>query len=337
MDFRNYLRKKVLKPADRILEFGPLARPTVTKSTHPSVRFADIRSSDDIKKLYTSNDYLESTGLAVDLGSIVDIDYVVKGNYRDFFKGIEKFDTVILSHVIEHMPDILSFFEDVRTLLKPNGRLVLIYPDARYCFDHFRNGTTFIDAYDVYLNNNNSGKRVFDFVFNVVQENNASFFWGDKDQNKVLPRNSFESSVAAFEKAKNNVLPDDTHFWPFADHQFIKFLYDMDRADLFKFEIEEFYPTQENTQEFMLILVPKKGRKFDYKKYIKILDKVSPSINNIKNRDALTIAENKVATLESDIERLNRELHDVYNSKKWKYAHKVGILKNSILGRNGKQ
>ena len=217
MDFRKYVKKKYLKSTDRILEFGPLIRPTATKKTHPGIQFADVRSTEDIKKLYTSNEYLKSTGLTVDINSVVDIDYVVKDSYKKTFKDVEKFDVVILSHVIEHMPDIIEFFQDIKSVVKKTGRLVIIYPDARYCFDHFRNGTSFIDAYDVYTNKQSSSKRIFDFVYNVVDENNAWLFWNDKKESDIIPKNEFSKAVEAYEKSIEGELPDDTHFWPFSN------------------------------------------------------------------------------------------------------------------------
>ncbi len=336
MDFRDHLRKKILKSSDRILEFGPLTRPIVTKATHPNIRFADIRSTEDIKKLYTSNTYLESTGISVDLNSIVEIDYVVKGSYEESFKGVEKFDVVILSHVIEHMPDIIFFFKDVMNLLKNNGQLILIYPDARYCFDRFRNGTSFIDAYSVYKDNKNSSDRVFDFVFNVVHENNPSFFWGNAKQNNILPKNDFKESLSIYDKVKKNELPDDTHFWPFADYQFIKFLYDIDRAGLLNLEIIDFYPTQENTQEFMIILKPNSGKSINHGSYIKILNKISPLVKEIKLRSRINEAFNNIEELKVENNRLNNQLLAIYDSKKWKYANNLASVKNKIVRKSVK-
>jgi len=335
MDFRKYLKEEFLKPDDSILEFGPLTRPTVQKETHPNIKYADIRSTEDIKKLYTTNDYLKSTGLSVDLDSVVEIDHVVKGSYKESFRGVDKFDVVILSHVIEHMTDIVDFFEDITHVLKRSGRLVIIYPDAKYCFDHFRNGTTFIDAYDVYKNKNHSSNRVFDFVYNVVKENNPNVFWNDIDKGALLPENSFNKALKARENALKNKLPDDTHFWPFSDYQLIKFFYDMDRAGLFKFDIEEFYPTEQNTQECMVILKLKNKKTVDVSLYKDLFNKVSPAVKEIKQRKENDSLQDKLNLVEDENKRLKEELTAVYQSKKWRYAEKVAITKNKLLGKDG--
>jgi SAM-dependent methyltransferase len=337
MDFREYIVTKVLKKNDRILEFGPLIRPLVSKKDYPNIFFADIKNTEEIKKLYTSNDYLKATGLSVDINSVVEIDYVITKSYTETFKHEKKFDVVYLSHVIEHMPDIITFLEDVANIIKSDGKLVLIYPDARYCFDHFRNGTSFIDAYDVYKDTKSSSKRVFDFVYNVVRENNPFFFWGDPKQNKILPENDFKKALQDYEKAKKNELPDDTHFWPFADYQFIKFLYDADRAGLLKFDIDIFHPTQENTQEFMIILKPKSGTEVDTAKYKQILNRVSPAIKDINSRSKISELENELAALAAKNQELNSELTEVYESKKWKYATKAANIKSKLSISNVKK
>lgn len=345
MDFRELVRKKYLKKTSRILEFGPLIRPTATKATHPGIRFADIRSTEDIKKLYTSNQYLKSTGLAVDIDSVVEIDYVVKDSYKETFKNEEKFDVVILSHVIEHMPDIIEFFQDIKNIVNKSGKLIIIYPDARYCFDHFRNGTSFIDAYDVYENKPSAGKRVFDFVYNVVNENDAWLFWNDSKVGDIIPKTKFSYALEAYEKSLDGALPDDTHFWPFSNYQLIKFLYDMDRAGLLDFNIDEFYPTPENNQECMIILTPKKNRKIDYVKYKKLLSSTSPTGEGVSSRrdkaalaaanHNLAIMEKSLSDLRAEYDAMKSELEAIFKSKKWRYSKKIADVKNKIIS-NGK-
>lgn len=349
MDFREYARTKVIKKSDRILEFGPLNWPMVKKSDYPNTYYADIRGSNDIKKLYAGNDYLESTGIHIDIDTIVDIDYVVKGTYKDSFKGVEKFDAIILSHVIEHIPDIINFFQEVPDLLKKNGKLIIIYPDARYCFDHFRNGTTFIDAYNAYIEKHMNHNAVFDFVNNVVHENNPKYFWNDDSQNDILPMTDFSKTIQAYKNAKNDKLPDDIHFWPFADYQFVKFLYDLDRAGLSSFEISEFYGTQEDTQEFMTILGLKSEKAINRKMYSSLLNTLTPVSKEIKYRNQNAELSNEIASITKDMQGLTTDMHDlkleysrllnelsaIYSSKRWRYVAKLDEIKRMIgRGRN---
>lgn len=59
-------------------------------------------------------------GLDVRLGSLSEQGYAA-----------ESFDAVVMSHLIEHVPDPLGVLEECRRVLKPGGRLVLLTPNAR--------------------------------------------------------------------------------------------------------------------------------------------------------------------------------------------------------------
>lgn len=337
MIFRAHIRNKLVKQKDRVLEFGPLTRPIILKNENSNVFFADIRSTDEIKKLYTSNEYLKSTGLKVDVDSIVGIDYVVKDSYKNTFDKVDKFDAVILSHVIEHMPDILGFFKDISHVISNKGKLIIIYPDARYCFDRFRNGTSFVDAYEVHKNPKSSSNRVLDFVYNVIDNNDPKKFWGDKEQVSLLPKNNFNDAIHAYRQAQDDILPDDTHFWPFADYQLIKFFYDADRAGMLDFEIDEFYPTQHDTQECMVVLKPKTSKNVSREKYVKALKLCDPLTRMVNDQVIIANLEEKLLKAKSEMEAIQKnlsestnELKSVYSSKRWVYASKFASIKGRL-------
>ncbi len=122
MDPRIYFFQSLVEDRSRrILELGPLNRPIADKSIYPNTFYCDIRSTEDVRKLYSGNDYLEATGIMVDPKTIVPIDYVIKENYEKTFAEVEKFDCVIASHVLEHMDDLIFALRDLSTVLKPGG------------------------------------------------------------------------------------------------------------------------------------------------------------------------------------------------------------------------
>lgn len=163
----------------RILEIGPLNRPISDKRFYPNTFYCDIRSTEDIKKLYSDNDYLEKTGITVDPKTIVPIDFVLQGGYAETFRDVEKFDYVIASHVLEHMEDLIAALRDISTVIHPGGIFCVIYPDKRYCFDHFRTSASFRDIYNVFRNGPTANApMVLDFYYSVIPENDPTIFWG---------------------------------------------------------------------------------------------------------------------------------------------------------------
>lgn len=369
MDFREYIKNNILKKNNRIIEFGPLNRPVAKKEEFSKAFYADIKNRNEIVELYTDNNYLKSTGIFVDVESIVNIDYVVKENYKNTFKKVKKFDISILSHVVEHMPNLLYFFKDIENILKDGSKLILIYPDCRYCFDHFRNETSFRDAYSTYIEGNNSNARLgFDFTFNVIKENDAAYFWNSKNLTDRINKNNFNGAEESYKSYLENKSLEDVHYWPFSDYGFLKFLFEAKKSKLINFNLLEFYPTQKNTQEFMVILEYNK-KENNYENILKLMNEYDPNtIKNIDNekienlikenndfKEDLTKKENIIINIEKEltkkentiiniekelkdkeksIETLIKEINNILNSKSWKITKP--LRKISSLVRNNK-
>lgn len=348
MDFRKYVRDSIDSNSS-IIEFGPLNRPLFNKNEFSNIYYADIRDTESIKKLYSGNEYLEKTGISVDMNSIVNIDYVIKDTYKKTFKN-KKFDVAYLSHVVEHMPDIIKFFEEIANILNDNGKLILIYPDKRYCFDHYRNSASFRDAYATYKYGPKENARMaFDFGYNVVHENNPYVFWNDTNLTNIISKNELKDAEKYFTETLNGKQIDDVHFWPFSDIDFLKFIYEAQRAGLFPFEILEFYPTEENTQEFMAIL--KKSKKIQSNKVLELIDTYDPTIKEkntklllerqqekidklekeiVEKNKETAVASNKIGQLEEQLKRSVEEYDKIINSRSWRMT-KVFRQVNSLI------
>lgn len=63
------------------------------------------------------------------------------------------FDTVIASHVIEHVANPLRTLQEFHRVLRPGGRLVLIVPDRTRTFDRVRQPTTLRHLLDEHARN----------------------------------------------------------------------------------------------------------------------------------------------------------------------------------------
>lgn len=261
MNERDYLKNTVICDKEkRILELGPLNRPIIKKNEYSNVFYADIRSTEEVKELYSGNDYLNTTGIQVDIDTIENIDFVLKKSYKETFSEAEHFDYIVASHVLEHTTDLIATLQDLATVLKPNGKLCIIYPDKRYCFDHFREEASFRDAFDVFSNGiAASAHMVLDFYFSAIDENSPIKFWYPDKIEELLPNNSFNKAKEHYKEALQGKRMDDVHYWPFSDYGFGKFLYDCLRAELLPYHCVELHATAESTQEFLVILEKKEA------------------------------------------------------------------------------
>lgn len=305
MDSRKeYIYSQIENKASRILELGPLNRPLFEKKEFPNSFTADIRSTEDVKKLYEKNDYLSATGICVDTDSIVDIDYVIKGSYANTFKDTEKFDYIVASHVVEHIPDLIGWFEDASSVLVPNGKVLLVYPDKRYSFDKFRESSVFTQALQVHQGKTAAlEQRIMDFQTNVVDENDPAYWWYHPNALEHLPSKAIDVQELGKET-------DDVHYWPFSPTAFLKFLLDMDRAGLSDFECINFQDTSVDDQQFFVTL-KKKAEKADER-----TDRLRELIaNSLQPQDAIVQqALNKAEQMDAEAHRVYIELDKTYKA-----------------------
>jgi hypothetical protein len=195
----------------------------------------------------------KSKQLDVDLGQIEEVDFVWNGEpLRDLVGGPDRYDWIIASHVVEHLPDPLGFLHGCREVLRPEGVVSLIIPDKRYCFDHFRPHTTtgeILDAFEQRRSRPTAGS-VFDFWVNCVTlEGRGS--WSVNTVDGVFRSVfSFEEARNSWERAKQGY--EDAHIWCFSPASFRLILQDLRSLGLMGFDTIHEYETTGN--EFFVTL-----------------------------------------------------------------------------------
>ena len=122
----------------RGLEIGASHSPLLPKSAGSRIEIVDHASRPELIEKY------RDLGIAPDLiARIEEVDHVWSGgNLADAVGERGAYDYIIGSHMIEHMLDLIGFLQDCEALLRDGGRLSLIIPDKRYCFDMFQPLTT---------------------------------------------------------------------------------------------------------------------------------------------------------------------------------------------------
>ena len=104
-------------------------------------------------------DHLDQAGLVakyaptgVDVSKIQPVDYVWAGERYIDLVGDQRFDWILASHVIEHVPDLVGFINQCAEILTPGGTLSLAVPDKRATFDFYRQPTGVGPIIDAHLN-----------------------------------------------------------------------------------------------------------------------------------------------------------------------------------------
>ena len=128
------------------LEIGASHSPLLPKSTGARIQILDHATREELVAKYRGEVADEL------LDQIEDVDYVSNaGSLVDAVGKTGVFDYIVCSHVIEHTVDLVGFLADCEALLKPTGKLSLIVPDQRFCFDLLRPWSGIGEVIDAHL------------------------------------------------------------------------------------------------------------------------------------------------------------------------------------------
>jgi SAM-dependent methyltransferase len=198
------------------LEIGPSFNPLAPKAAGYRVDILDHADAAALRAKYRD--------AGVDTGRIEEVDFVWHGEPLSATIGRRGcYDWIIASHVIEHTPDLVGFLLECQTLLAPAGRLVLVVPDKRYCFDHHRSLTSTGDVLDAHQQGctRPSPGRVFDHYANAVRKGRAGqLSWHRHAPGTLHPVHDMASARDAWRAAQRGSDYVDVHNWRFTPASF---------------------------------------------------------------------------------------------------------------------
>ena len=129
-------RKRFLDTFDKILglkglEIGALNSPIIQSEDvvdRGKIFYLDHLSTKELREKYRADP-------SVNIDNIVNVDFVCPDG--DFVKAVagNPFDYIVASHVIEHVPNILKFFQDAAKNLKTRRSTILNYSRQTFYFD----------------------------------------------------------------------------------------------------------------------------------------------------------------------------------------------------------
>lgn len=221
------IRKHLAPERACILEIGALDWATFRRPDY-DIYYADYASRLELSKKADKYPRFKFEGL-------VDVDYVING--MPYSEGIDKrFELIIANHVIEHIPDVISWLLDLGRLLTSEGILFLSVPDRRYTFDILRRESNFIDLIRPYV----TRQKRPDFV-NILdhlwhhKEVKAAEVWANKHLG-ALDRMRF-GHHEAIENAKNAARQAyaDVHCHVFTKSSFVSVMTELQKFGLVSF------------------------------------------------------------------------------------------------------
>jgi SAM-dependent methyltransferase len=196
------------------LEIGPSHNPLMPKSAGFNVEILDYLDADGLRKKYTY--------AGQDVSRIEEVDYISDGRpMTEVIGDRNRYDWIIASHVIEHVPDLVAFLADCEALLKPRGSLVLAVPDKRCCFDILRPISTVGQVLQAHIDRRirPAPGTIFDDLA-YARKRNGQIGWALNDKSRLDPVRSIEEARQVFEHASKTTDYLDVHCWVFVPSSF---------------------------------------------------------------------------------------------------------------------
>jgi SAM-dependent methyltransferase len=302
MDLRTRISVGIDFASAEILEIGPLYRPLILKSD-AKVTYVDHTDAESLREKYREDPY-------VDLSSIVDIDAVWGKSTLLECVGGKLFDYIIASHVIEHVPDVLTWLGELRQTLKPNGQIRLVVPDRRFTFDYLRRETELPDLVDAYLRKARLPlpRCILDHVHYVRRGIDPAVAWEKGvDIHALEVCHPFELGVSSARDTLENQNYHDVHCWVFTPHSFARVMREAAEQDLLTLACDAFEDTLRGALEFTAYLTPEDDKEKVIASWRRAEQQTLLSPPNLDglNRshllDVITHLETKVTDLEAEL------------------------------------
>lgn len=196
------------------LEIGPCHNPVTPKSEGFKVHTVDHLDRNGLIEKYRGHN--------VNLDAIEEVDFIwAGGSLKDVVGVRSKYDWIIASHVVEHLPDLIGFVEDCQSLLKPGGILALAIPDKRFCFDYLRWPSSTGDLLQAHLGSRtkHTAGQIFD-SFSKAAKLDETISWerGRTGEIKFLHGETFGAQM--LDQYRSNGDYVDIHAWVFTPSSF---------------------------------------------------------------------------------------------------------------------
>ena len=233
------------------LEIGALATPLV-KPTEGNIFFVDHADTKSLRDKYAAD-------ASVDCADIVEVGAVWGSQtLQECIGAGREVDYVVASHVIEHVPDLITWLSEIRSILRPGGSLRLAIPDRRYTFDYLRFESRIHDVLDAYIRRARAPlPRTILEYFGLIREVDRVAAWnGTLDVANLKPLNSMRNGLDVARRTLAGGLYHDSHCWVFTPLTFAELCAEMADLDLLGFACDYYFETPRNEFEFYVAMTP---------------------------------------------------------------------------------
>ncbi len=242
----------------RGLEIGALCNPVV-RPGDGDVRYADHLDTPALRAKYAQDPNVRPD-------EIVPVRYVLGAGGLPAAVGNDRFDYLVASHVIEHVPDVVGFLKQAASILAPDGIVSLAVPDKRYTFDCKRETTPVSAFLEAHLEGYErpSVRQVIDHFLEqadvpgtVTEERlwRGDVGWDAVPYvNRTTVTGLGEAGLRQYLQAIRDGQYIDAHCSVFTPHSFIRLLEALAQLGMLDFAVAHFAETPPGGMEFFVTL-----------------------------------------------------------------------------------
>jgi glycosyltransferase involved in cell wall biosynthesis len=215
-------------------EIGPSHNPLTPKKAFLKVHILDHSTREELTKQYRCH--------AINLNNIEKVNFIWRGEpFQELIGKTSCYHWNIASHVIEHVPDMISFLQQCEILLKPSSILSSVILDKRYCSDYFFSSSFTGNARDAHAEKrgtrSRSHQQFFDYSANAAGRNDKSLRSSGENGVAGELHNTFAEAQALWERSISTTDYIDTHCWRFTAASFHLLISDLDYLGLIGLKI----------------------------------------------------------------------------------------------------
>jgi Methyltransferase domain len=240
-DHRHHLTETVDISKTTGLEIGAMDLPLVEPG-EGSCDFADFLNIEELRGLAG-----RTPGHNPDY--VVPVAYNLRNGYDIIAKT---YDWIAASHVVEHVADLIRWFDALHSKLNAGGIVFLVVPDKRFTFDYHRRLTNLSDVVTAHQQQlrTPSFKQVFDHYFYTTNQIDPGQIWKG-----VRPEPAMRNYAVAIGRAENALTTyEDAHCSVFTPESFNELINELMVSGLLKFRLESLRPTPLYQLDFTAVL-----------------------------------------------------------------------------------
>lgn len=242
-----YIETNYLGTSATVLEIGPSINPMLTGQGSYSVEYLDACSTEELRER------------AVQMGRDIDCAPSIK-HLHDFNQSVahcvghKTFDFVVSSHVIEHVPDLVGHFKEVREILNDGGKYAFLVPDKDLCFDAKKSNSSLGQIVEARLERRTVAPvsaLIDEYYYGVKRAGSGA--WSNKESAPFTPK-YVASKELIMNVLKNPMIAEQWHghIWRFTPASFKEVFNELGKLGLVDLRLVEVVPTEH--MEFIVIL-----------------------------------------------------------------------------------